>query len=58
MTNSPDTKYKLESKNEEYCLLSYENKNIKVSTALIPFWSKEGEELYYDDGKFNRILSW
>ena len=35
----------------------YENKNIKVPIALIPFWSKEGEELYYDDGKFNRILS-
>lgn len=46
-------------KEKDYSILSYENdgKNtIKVPNALIPFWSKNGDNLYYKDGKFNRDL--
>lgn len=56
---NPDTKYKIEIKDEDYSILSYENdeKNtIKVPNALIPFWSKNGDNLYYKDEKFNRDL--
>lgn len=52
-----NTRYKLESREDNYCLLSYENdeKNtIKVPNELIPFWTKDGDKLYYKDGKFNR----
>lgn len=52
-----NTKYKIESREDNYCLLSYESdgKNtIEVPNELIPFWAKEGENLYYKDGKFNR----
>lgn len=53
----PDTKFKIESREDNYCLLSYENEGkntIKVPNELIPFWAKDGENLYYKDGKFNR----
>ena len=52
-----NTKYKIESREDNYCLLSYESdgKNtIEVPNELIPFWAKEGENLYYKEGKFNR----
>lgn len=52
-----NTKYKIESREDNYCVLSYESdgKNtIEVPNELIPFWAKEGENLYYKDGKFNR----
>ena len=54
-----DTKYKVELRKENYCLLSYENngKNtIKVPNELIAFWAKNGDNLYYKNGKFNREL--
>ena len=50
-------KYKVESREDNYCLLSYESEGkntIEVPNELIPFWAKEGENLYYKDGKFNR----
>lgn len=52
-----NTKYKIESREENYCVLSYESggKNtIEVPNELIPFWAKEGENVYYKNGKFNR----
>lgn len=52
-----NTKYKIESREDNYSMLSYERdgKNtIEVPNQLIPFWAKEGENLYYKDGKFNR----
>lgn len=52
-----NTKYKVESREENYSLLSYENNGkhtIKVPNELIPFWTKHGDNLYYKDGKFNR----
>lgn len=54
-----NTKYKIESREDDYCILSYVNdgKNtIKVPNALIPFWTKDGENLYYQNGKFNRDI--
>ncbi len=54
-----DTRYKIELYEDNYCLLSYENKGkntIEVPKELIPFWSKNGDNLYYKDGKFNRDL--
>lgn len=56
---APDTRYKIELREDNYCLLSYESngKNtIEVPNALIPFWAKNGDNLYYKDGKFNRDL--
>lgn len=55
----PYTRYKIELYEDNYCLLSYENdgKNtIEVPNELIPFWAKNGDNLYYKDGKFNRDL--
>lgn len=52
-----NTKYKIESREDNYCVLSYESdgKNtIEVPNELIPFWAKEGENVYYKNGKFNR----
>lgn len=52
-----NTKYKIESREDNYSVLSYENEGkntIEVPNELIPFWAKEGENLYYKDGKFNR----
>lgn len=52
-----NTKYKIESREDNYCLLSYENEEkntIEVPNELIPFWAREGENLYYKDGKFNK----
>lgn len=54
---APDTKYKIESREDNYCILSYESngKNtINVPNELVPFWTKNGENLYYKNGKFNR----
>ena len=54
---NPDTKYKIETREDDYSTLSYENdgKNIiKVPNALIPFWSKSGDSLQYKDGEFNK----
>jgi len=54
-----DTRYKIELHEDNYCLLSYENEGkntIEVPNELIPFWAKNGDNLYYKDGKFNRDL--
>ena len=51
------TNYEIESRSDNYSLLSYTDKEkhtIKVPNELIPFWSKEGDGLYYKNGKFNR----
>lgn len=53
----PNTKYKIETRQKDYCVLSYgkDKKNtIKVPNALIPFWANNKEILYYKNGKFNR----
>ena len=52
-----NTKYKIELREDNYSVLSYESEGkntIEVPNELIPFWAKEGENLYYKDGKFNR----
>ena len=54
-----DTRYKIELSKDNYCLLSYENNGkstIEVPKELIPFWAKNGDELYYNNGKFNRYF--
>lgn len=56
---APNTRYKMELRKNDYCLLSYPNNDkdiIKVPKELIPFWARNGESLYYKDGKFNRDL--
>lgn len=53
------TNYKIESRSDNYSLLSYEGEErhtIKVPNELIPFWSKQGDNLYYKNGKFGRLL--
>lgn len=55
-----DTIYKIELSKDNYCLLSYENngKNtIEVPKELIPFWAKNGDNLYYKNGEFNRYFN-
>ena len=59
LKNDPNTKYKIEMKNENYYILSYKTDEIhklKVPKELIPFWAKCGENLYYEDEKFKRAL--
>ena len=52
-----NTLYTIESKENDNYILSYgDNNKIVVPNALIPFWSKIGQTLYYKDGKFNRDL--
>lgn len=54
-----NTRYKIESNKDNYCLLSYENNGkstIEVPKELIPFWAKNGDDLYYKNGKFNRYF--
>lgn len=53
------TSYKIESRSDKYSLLNYTDKEkhtIKVPNELIPFWAKEGDSLYYKNGKFNRLF--
>lgn len=59
LENDSNTTYKIELCENNYCLLSYDNngKNtIEVPKQLIPFWTKNGDNLYYKNGKFNRDL--
>lgn len=59
LENDSNTTYKIELCENNYCLLSYYNngkKTIEVPKQLIPFWAKNGENLYYKNGKFNREL--
>ena len=54
-----DTRYKIELSKDNYCLLSYDNNGkstIEVPKELRPFWAKNGDELYYKNGKFNRYF--
>ncbi len=54
---APNTRYKIETREKDYCVLSYgndEKNTIKVPNALIPFWTNTEENLYYENGKFNR----
>lgn len=43
---------------KDYSILSYGNNinTIKVLNALIPFWAKNEEKLYYKNGIFNRNI--
>ena len=57
LENDENTKYKIEEKQEKYSTLSYEKngrKIIKAPNELIPFWAKQGENIYYKDGEFHR----
>lgn len=57
MKIEPNTRYKVEERDKDYCILSYgdEKRNtINVPNELIPFWANSGENLYYKNGKFNR----
>lgn len=56
LENDPDTKYKIEERGNNKTTLNYENNTIKVPNELIPFWAKEGDNLYYKNGKFNRDI--
>lgn len=59
LENDSNTTYKIELCENNYCLLSYDNngkKTIEVPKQLIPFWAKNGDNLYYKNGKFNREL--
>ena len=52
-------RYEIVQKGEEYTILNYgtdEKNTLKVPNALIPYWAKEGEELYYKNEKFNRAI--
>ncbi len=52
-----NTTYQIELRKDDYCLLSYQNQEkntIKVPNELIPFWAKNGDNLYYKNEKFNR----
>lgn len=52
----PDTIYTVENREETYSILSYKKERINVPNELIPFWTKKGETLYYENGKFNRKI--
>lgn len=59
LENDSNNTYKIELCENNYCLLSYDNngkKTIEVPKQLIPFWTKNGDNLYYKNGKFNRDL--
>ncbi len=51
-----NTIFKIQSKENNYSILSYENGSIKVPNALIPFWTEKGDGLYFKNNKFNRKL--
>ena len=51
-----NTRYRVKEHGEDYSVLSYEDNEIKVPNALIPFFASEDTILYYKDGKFNRDL--
>ena len=50
---SKDTVYKIEDKTDKYSILKYDNDGkIEAPNELIPFFAKEGSNLYYKSGKF------
>ena len=54
-----DTQFKIEKREKDYSILSYENndkKTIKVPNVIVPFWAKVGENLYYKNGQFIRDI--
>lgn len=59
LENNKDTKYNVSLRKEDYTILNYgkNNENImKVPNELIPFFTKEGNILYYKNGKFERYI--
>ena len=51
----PDTRFTVDTKQEDYTILSYENnKQIEVPNALLPFFMDCDTILYYKDGKFEK----
>lgn len=55
---APNTIYTIKMRGKDYSILSYGNNinTIKVLNALIPFWAKNEEKLYYKNGIFNRNI--
>lgn len=52
----PNTQYKVESRENDYTILSYgDNKTMKVPNELIPFLTKEQSILHYRDGRFENF---
>lgn len=51
-----NTLFKIQSKEDNYSVLTYGNDSIKVPNELIPFWAEKGEQLYFKNNKFNRKL--
>ena len=59
MNIEQNTIFELKEKNDEYSILKYgenQEKMIKVPNALIPFWTRVGEKLNYNDGEFSRQM--
>ena len=60
LKNNPDTEYMIQEKTNDYSILTYgnnQNSTIKVPNTLIPFWAKVGENLCYQNGKFERKIT-
>ncbi len=54
-----NARYKIELKEKDYSILSYQTdkeNTMRVPNCLIPFWAKEGESLFYKNGKFLRDI--
>lgn len=52
-----NTYYNIQSREKDYTILSYENKNtIKVPNALIPYFINEQTVLCYKGGKFEKVV--
>ncbi len=57
LQNGENTRYKIEERKSDYSILSFGENNestIKVPNALIPFWANSNDNLYFQNGKFNR----
>ena len=53
----PNIKYIIDAKENDYSILSYGDNHqntLKVPNALIPFWAKTGDYLYYKNNEFIR----
>lgn len=59
LENDKDTKYHVSLRNEDYTILNYGQNNdniIKAPNELIPFFTKEGNVLYYKNEKFEKYI--
>ena len=57
LQNGENTRYKIEERKSDYSILSFGENNehiIEVPNALIPFWTNSNDNLYFNNGKFNR----